>query len=329
MSPSALAAVADRYGGAPRGSLAEVLADAPDALLLLTPGSHGADALAAAAAGIPVLCEKPLAYSLAEADALAVAAARLQLGYMKLYDPAVERAVAAMESRPAPRSVEVTVLHPPPAPQLAHARIPAAAGDVPPDTRARLEAQTAATLDRALGEAPPQLRRLYADVALGSVVHELAVVRALVGDPVSIDRAQSWPDDRHPDSLAVDGTLRGGGRLSIRWHYLEQVAAYREEVRVHDDLGTVELVFPSPYLLHAPTVFSETSSVGGGEETRGFRSTAEAFERQLEAFHRFAGEGETPYAGVAEGRADIVTCQRIAHRLAEEHGWAVGGEAGV
>lgn len=327
VSPSTLAATAGRYGGTPRRSLAEVLAEAPDGLLLLTPGSHGADALATAEAGIPVLCEKPLAYTLAEADALAASAAPLQLGYMKLYDPAVDRAVAAVKVRPAPRSVDVTVLHPPASPQLVHARIPAPAADVPLDTRDRLEGETAAVLERALGDAPPELRRLYSDVLLASIVHELALVRALAGDPVSIECAQSWPDDRYPGSFSIDGTLSGGGRLSIRWHYLEQAAVYREEVRVHDDLGTVELVFPSPYLLHAPTHFSETGSNADGEEKREFRSTAEAFERQLEAFHRFVSEGERPRAGVGEGRADIATCQRIVRRLAEGRGWALGGEA--
>lgn len=328
VSPSTLAATVNRYGGEPRRSFTEVLADAPDGLLLLTAGSHGADALAAAEAGIPVLCEKPLAYTLAEADALAGAGATLQLGYMKLYDPAVERAVAAMEGRPAPRSVDVTVLHPPAAPQLAHIRLSAPVADVPAEVHERLEAETAATLVHALGDAPPDLSRLYSGVLLASVVHELAVVRALAGDPVSIEGAHSWPDDRYPGSFSIDGTLSGGGRLSIRWHYLEQATVYREEIRVHDDLGTVELVFPSPYLLHTPTVFSETgSTTHGGEETRGFRSTAEAFERQLEAFHRFVAQGERPRAGVAEGRADIATCQRVARRLAEGRGWAIGGEA--
>ena len=56
-------------GSARFGSVAELL-ELPglDGLLLLTSGSHGADALAALERGLPVLCEKPLAFTAAEAD---------------------------------------------------------------------------------------------------------------------------------------------------------------------------------------------------------------------------------------------------------------------
>ena len=41
-----------------------------DAVLLATSGSHGELAALALRSGLPVLCEKPLAYTLAEADRL-------------------------------------------------------------------------------------------------------------------------------------------------------------------------------------------------------------------------------------------------------------------
>ena len=75
-----------------------------DAIAILTQGSHGALAAAAARAGLAVFCEKPLAYTLAEADELAALDPRLMLGYMKLYDPAVERRTAAPR-RPSGRAL--------------------------------------------------------------------------------------------------------------------------------------------------------------------------------------------------------------------------------
>ncbi|HXG40962.1 MAG TPA: Gfo/Idh/MocA family oxidoreductase, partial [Candidatus Limnocylindrales bacterium] len=64
-----------------------------DGFLVLTSGSHAPLAAAALETGRPVFVEKPLAYTVAEADRLAEIArasgGRLQLGYMKLYDPAV------------------------------------------------------------------------------------------------------------------------------------------------------------------------------------------------------------------------------------------------
>lgn len=63
------------------------------------------------AADLPVLVEKPLGYTLADIDALG-GSDLVQLGYMKLFDPAVCRAVELLAQRPAPRAVDVTVLPP-------------------------------------------------------------------------------------------------------------------------------------------------------------------------------------------------------------------------
>jgi predicted dehydrogenase len=86
LSPSLLARIGERYGvpDAARATSVDGLLDVPglDALILLTSGSHGAAALAALEAGLAVLCEKPLATTLGEADRLAASpsADRLLLG---------------------------------------------------------------------------------------------------------------------------------------------------------------------------------------------------------------------------------------------------------
>lgn len=319
LSPGLLEAIGERCGVPPERrfrSLDDLLAaGGVDAVMVLTSGSHGAAAAAAARAGLPVFCEKPLCYTIAEADALAGPDVRLALGYMKLYDPAFRRARELLAGRPPARSIEVTVLHPATEAQVAHLRLVRAAGPAPPPDDKLLE--------RALGPAPPELRRLYTEVLLGSVVHDLAVVRDLAGNPVRIDHVEVWD----ATSAAILATLPGEARLSIRWHYLERYPAYREEVRVHDEEGTVALTFPSPYLLHAPTELTVVDGAGESARTTRFRSTVEAFEKQLAAFHRLVVSGEPAAAGVAEGRADIVTCQRVARRLAELRGLPIGGEA--
>jgi len=333
LSPAAATLVGERYAVARRyGTITALIADGGvDAIVILTSGSHAAAAATALAAGIPAFCEKPLAYTVAEADALESADGRLALGYMKLYDPAVVRAASLLAGREPIRSVEVTVLHPSAATQLAHAHVARPAGDVPPETLLALASGARELEERALGGASEELRRLYVDVLLGSVVHELAVVRALAGDPVSFEHVDVWPEGRFPPSVAIHGVLRDGARLAIRWHYLADHPVYREEVRLHDERGTVSLTFPSPYLLNAPTelrvVDGERHDDGRGEGTRVFRSTVEAFEEELVAFHRFVTKGEPFAAGIEEGRTDIVSCQRIVQRLAEQRGLELGGEA--
>jgi myo-inositol 2-dehydrogenase/D-chiro-inositol 1-dehydrogenase len=127
----------------------------------------------------------------------------------------------------------------------------------------------------------------------------------------------------------VDAVLPVGVRLALRWHYLDRYPTHREEIRLHPDDGTIALTFPSPYLLHAPTVLIVTDCDGEAARTTTTRSTVEAFEEELVAFHRLVTEGTAPLAGVAEGRADIVTCQRVVRHLAGRRGIALAGEAGA
>ena len=331
LSASARDALGDRFAvpaGRRYASADDLLAAGGlNAVAILTSGSHGELAAAAARAGLAVFCEKPLAYTLAEVDELAELEPRLALGYMKVYDPAVERARALLADRPPARSVEVTVLHPPSAPQLAHAALLPPAGDVAADALERLRADELELAERALGPVPAELAWLYTEVLLGSVVHDLAVIRYLLDEPVSFDHGDTWPDGETPSSVALEGRLAGGARVSIRWHYLERYPAYREEVRVHDEQGTVALTFPAPYLLHAPTRLEVVDGDEGAERAVCFQSTVEAFEREWLAFASLALDGTAPRAGIAEGRADLVACQGAAAALAARQGLALGGEA--
>jgi myo-inositol 2-dehydrogenase / D-chiro-inositol 1-dehydrogenase len=302
-----------------------------DAVLVLSSGSHGELAGAALARGVPVFCEKPLAYTLAEADDLARLSERtgapLQLGYMKLYDPAVQRAAKELAAASLTlRAVEVTVLHPSGPSQLAPATLADPPADLTSTAVAILREKTARLRVQALGTSVAELGRLYSDVLLGSVVHDLAVVRALAGDPERVEYAGVWPD-RSWESVAVEAVCAGEVRLSLRWHYLDRYPGYREEVRLHHEDGSVALTFPSPYLLNAPTVLTVTDRDGDGTRVRTHRSTVEAFEQELLAFHGLVTEGRPPAAGIAEGRADILTCQRIVRALAAGRGLDLGGEA--
>jgi predicted dehydrogenase len=326
LSAAACARIGERLGVADDrrfGNAFELIESGDlDAVAILTSGSHGELAAAAARAGLAIFCEKPLAYTLAEADAQAELEPRLMLGYMKLYDPAVERARELLAGRPAPRAVDVTVLHPPDEPQLAHAALPPRPTDVEAALVDELDAAEAAAVERAIGAVPGDLGRRYGGALLGSIVHDLSVIRYLVGGPLTFVYADTWAH-----SVALDARLPDGALVTIRWHYLERYPAYREEVRVHDDAGTVALTFPAPYLLHAPTVLTVVDGDGDGERRSESRWTGEAFERQWLAFADLVDGGAPPRAGVAEGREDIAACQAAAALIADRNGVVIGGEA--
>jgi myo-inositol 2-dehydrogenase / D-chiro-inositol 1-dehydrogenase len=339
LAPSTRDAIGARYGlppGARHASFGAMLeAGAIDAIVVLTTGSHAEVAALALESGIAVLCEKPLAYTRAAVDALEAVIARtggrLLLGYMKLYDPAVAEAARVLREAGselgALRAVEVTVLHPRSESQRAFAHLLPPAADVAPEARTDLRLRLDEDRSTALGPAAMELGELYTDILLGSVVHDLAVVRHLAGDPAAIDAVSLRAEGGWPPSLTISGRLAGGASLSIGWHLLPEYPAYREDVRFHHERGSVELTFPAPYRLHLPTRLEVTT--GAGETLRRARTEAveEAFEQQLFAFEALVREGRPPLAGVTEGRRDIVTCQAIAARLAAQRGLELGGEA--
>jgi len=337
LSPSNRAAVGAQFGVATEhlyGSLDEMLeGESLDGVVVLTSGSHGAPALTAIEAGVAVFCEKPLAFSLAEIDALATAersAGRpmLLLAYMKEYDPAVDALRALLPELDSIRSVDVEVLHPSPGSQLAFANLHPAARDVDPAVLTALRARDSAAVDAALGtDAPPALRALYTDQVAGSLIHDISLLRSLLGSVTTIDSATQWAADGHPGSLDFTGTIGGAARVHFGWHYLPDYPSYHETVRIHHATGSLELEFTVPYLLNAPTELRIVSRSEGGESRSTVRDVTEAFEVELARFHGLVTAQTAPLSGIAEGREDLITALRMTDALAAAQGITLGGEA--
>ncbi len=336
LSPSALNAVGDRFDVPDDrrfDDLARMLESVEaDVLVVLTSGSHTAEILLGLDHGLSVFTEKPLAYTRREVaeieEALSGRRDRLMLGYMKTYDPAVSMAAEATAGRGRPRSVEVTVLHPTAESQLVNSDLDPIIVDGAEKAVEGVRRLSQELETEALGPAAGELGALYSHVLLGSVVHDLAVMRSLGVEVEEVVHAERWPAEAHPPSVAISARSGDGVRVSIRWHYLAGYPAYREEVRWHDERGSIELTFPAPYLLRAPTTLRIRSGSEGSTDSRVFRSPVESFEEELLAMYRMVVDGEVPLSGTAEGMADIVTCQGVARRVGEAEGVTVGGEAG-
>jgi len=319
--------------------------------MILSRGSHAGAVLRVWEAGLTVFCEKPLAFTLAEVDALIAAEPDfghppLLLAYMKQYDPAVQEAARILAEVDDIRSIDVTVLHPTGAAQLAFGRVVGTAQPVPAVAAAEIEAEDRRLWTAAVGEDAGDAEwRAYRGALVSSVAHELSIMRSFDAPVHTVDFADIWRQssaftvrdagrDRksfgeHPPSIRATGELEAGGRYSLAWHYLPDFPAYRETVRVVHGRGAVELTFASPYVLHAPTELVVTASHGDAERRTLQRTITEAFEQQLEAFHAMIREGVAPLSGLADGRADILVCQKILAAHAERTGLALGGEVGA
>ncbi len=312
-----------------------------DGAVLATSGSHAPDVARLVAAGIRVLAEKPLAFSLAEIEELRHVGAQrgidladwVRVGYMKEHDPASTAAKALLADVDV-RAVTVEVLHPADGAQLAFANLAPPPSDVPPDLLASLVAATDATLDAAIGAVPEPLPKLYTNVVLGSIVHDIGLLRHLIGGIGTVDRARHTGPG-FPGSLSLGGVLAEHSEVpwSIEWHFIPRYPEYRETVTFHHETGTIALTFAVPYVLNAPTVLTvvENAEPLGSRRSETRWMQEEAFEQELRSFAALAAGHPEPGPSVDEGAADIVVGQRMIRTLADAIGAPIGvaSEAGA
>lgn len=307
LSPGILRAAGSHYGVAARYTdFRDLVTHDLDAVLVLTPGSHAPAAIAAARAGRHVLVEKPMCFTLREADEM-IAAAReqhvtLMVAYMKRYDPGYRFAQQAVRRLRHPRAVEVHIWHPAESLHLAHHRIDRA-GDVPADVLDRLRAEYDALVREAVGDVPGWLSYAYAEVLLGSIIHDINALRGLIGAPDAVLSTEIWAEGN-----AVMSTFRYGEdvRAVLTWAFLDDVRNYREDLAFLATDGRVEVHFPSPFLKSVPTtVVVETMEDGVYTRREHHVNYEEAFKQELLHFHECITTGAPPLTDGAEGRADV------------------------
>jgi len=309
LSPGVLAAVGEHYGvvaGARYADYRELIAHPLDAVLVLTPGSHAPATLAAATAGRHVLVEKPMCFTLREADEM-IAAARgggvtLMVAYMKRYDSGYRFGQAAVRRLEGLRAVEAHIWHPSEAQYLAHHRI-SRASDVPAALLEAARTEAAALVEEAVGPVPPWLHYAYVEVLLGSIIHDINALRGLLGPPEAILSTEIWAEGN-----AVMSTFRYGDavRAVLTWALLDEVRDYREDLAFLATDGRVEIRFPSPYLKSVPTtVITERMDGGVYARTEHQADFHEPFKEELLHFYHCATTGAEPLTGAEEGRADV------------------------
>jgi len=325
LSPGLAAAIGGELR-VPHGTDAgEVIAAADvDAVLICTPGAHSSLARNALEAGKHVFAEKPYSYDpqIAARDA---GFARekglvLQVGYMKMYEPAIAEARRNMGEIGPLRLVRMTVLHPSDERQTDDLPIKRFA-DVPADVldaaRADNQAEVCAAISGFAGIDPV----LFRNVLHGSVCHQTAVLRALFPDArvEAISAYQDAPGSvrQEPPKLQIVGRIENGPDWAISWNWLTHFPEYQEWVEIYGDRGSVRIDLPPPYKKSQLGVLTTTRSGPGNEvlverwETNG----PNAFARELEAFAASIATGASVLSDAAGAGRDASLLRDLAALL--------------
>ena len=328
---AAVNVLADRFGILNRFASVQKLISAGniDAVAILNSGSHADYVVEALNAGLDVFCEKPLAYTQNEINRIEIALKKsgrqLMIGYMKTFDPAVTAAAENISGRP--RTVDVLVLHPSGASQLATTELSVDLSGPPTSLLLTFSTAMHDVQIQALGEAGANaFGDFYTDIVMGSVIHEFSVLRALDIHISKIDFVDRWPAPGQSDSVIIHGRTEDGVRVTLRWFYLDQYPAYQEEIRWVNESEGHHIIFASPYILRIPTTYTATKRIGLDREESTRHSYVSAFENELVAFHSLTVSGKQQTDPIAAGREDLNISQMIVKKVAAQESIAVGGD---
>ncbi|MDQ6879652.1 MAG: Gfo/Idh/MocA family oxidoreductase [Candidatus Dormibacteraeota bacterium] len=312
LSPEARAAVATEYGVPHQFDSWQQLIEHPlDAVLILTSGSHAPAAIAAARAGLHVLVEKPMCFSVAEGQAMIDAAesagVTLMVAYNKRYDPAYLRLVEESTSLRDLRLLRITTLESPLEPYVKHYNLRRGA-PLPADLAKTLADDNNARITAAIGEADPLSRWAYHLVLLDSLVHELNAMRGVMGEPDSLEFANI----RETGLTAI--FKYGDTQCILAWVDLPGIARYDMEFALYAPDRRLTLSFPSPFLRSMPTLLiSETGDLKSPRSSRTEEVTSfnESFKEELIHFHECVTSGREPVTSGRDALHDIALCESI------------------
>jgi predicted dehydrogenase len=316
LSPQTLSRLGARWGvSATTTDHRELIASPDIEAVLVCTYDHAAVAAEAIAARKHVLVEKPLAFTVDEARSLVVAAEAAgvvaQVGYMKLFDPALERARMRLQEITGLRSI------------TCHNFAGSFARHVPLYTQVRGDDVPASTLDGARKDVAARIAEMLGPertgytslytllLMLGS--HDLAVLRALFGTPEHVSYARPRGDGQLLAVLEYAGgvpcMLEIGVGASYPW--------WDEWVAIHGDDECLRIEFPNPYVRYGSTLLRMREALDGGASDRLVAvSNEDPFRREWVEFAACVREGVQTRASFGGALADLELARDIVTAMA-------------
>ena len=293
-----------------------------DAILVAAPDQYHAEiTLDALGCGKHVFCEKPLCFSVAQAEEVVAARDKagkvVQVGYMKRFDPSYEKLLSLLpkDAREL-RMISVEVQDPDSWPFNQHQGDFVKTADIPAEIvvegKKWRDEQVTRAVRRDLTDA--QMWG-YTNSYCSSLIHDINVVHGIL-DALGIETGEVIGAAFFAGGDGGHGTvrLRGcDGILQMTHLFVHRVGDYKERITIYFNDAVYELTFPSPYLNHFPTRLTlSRSDAGCWQETVYRASYEEAFVRELIGFWKSVTEGAPIRNTVEAATKDLRLVERLA-----------------
>ena len=235
--------------------------DDVDAVLIASPSHyHARSAIYAAEAGKHVLVEKPMCYTLREADEVSAAAKKagvtVQVAYMRRYAPAFVEACRLVRELDSIRFARVHDIIGRNASIVERTSRVIKGKDIPVAALDASRAAESALMDEALGSFTPELGRAYG-ILLGLASHDVSAMRELLDEP----RGTLYAAHRHGGTY-VTAALDYGDFICHVEIGVDQIPRYDTYLQVYGNDKIVQVRYDTPYVRHLPTRLIITEAAG-------------------------------------------------------------------
>ena len=296
----------------------ELLASDVDAVLLCHSDPKTRVAVAAFNAGKHVFIEKPICFSIQEADAISAACQAAgtvgQAGYMKVHDPAFELAKREVDTMDDIRFVQANHLHCGNELHLRNFRIKRF-DDLPPDAMRQAGEDGSRARHDAIGDLSGAASSAFSTLS-GSGIHDLYGFRAMLGVPEAVASTELWNGGRGITTILE---YPNEVRLVYTWAAIPGLWDFKETLEVYGDTKRVIVKYPTGFsrgILSTVTVH-EIEADG----TTVFKEPAieweSAFSREIRHFHACITEGIPCRTSVVDARNDIALIINIVKSYTE------------
>jgi predicted dehydrogenase len=307
ISPRVVEHVGERFGVERRFTDVQALLEHGDveAVVIATP-IHSDPAIAAAKAGKHVLVEKPMAFNLAEAEAMVDAGEQagvtLMVAYMKRYDPGYRYGRRLMQQMQDVRLIRVHDLNGPNAAFVRDLTTTFRDREMDAQTGPALAAEIRRRSEAAIGTGhPASVYRAY-DLLGGLASHDITILRGAFGSPTRVTHTDIWQDG----SYILSSLDYGEGCRCVFEIGTTRKKEFDEELVAFGWHNTVRIRFPSPYVKYAPTLVETTDQEGDALVQRTITASyEESFRRELEHFYSCIVDGHEPETPGREGLEDV------------------------